>query len=201
MNWVKKLSRKKDMKSIFALSSVPLVMTLGNSMLIPVLPMIEKNLNISSFQVSLIITVYSVVAIVCIPIAGYLSDRFGRKKIMLPCLLIAGSGGAVAGFASTFMKDPYAMILAGRVLQGIGSAGAAPIVMPFIGDLFQNDEEVSAGLGDIETANTAGKVLSPIFGAFLASWFWFVPFWFIPFCLLTAFFSSCFLFPNRGEQR
>ncbi|MCY9269632.1 MFS transporter, partial [Bacillus licheniformis] len=53
------------MKSIFALSSVPLVMTLGNSMLIPVLPVIEKKLNISSFQVSLIITVYSIVAIVC----------------------------------------------------------------------------------------------------------------------------------------
>lgn len=43
MNWVKKVEQKKDMKSIFALSSVPLVMTLGNSMLIPVLPVIEKN--------------------------------------------------------------------------------------------------------------------------------------------------------------
>lgn len=50
------------------------------------------------------------------------------------------------------------MILAGRVLQGIGSAGAAPIVMPFIGDLFKGDDEkVSAGLGDIETANTSGR--------------------------------------------
>lgn len=121
------------MKNIIALSSVPLVMTLGNSMLIPVLPMMEKKLSVTSFQVSLIITVYSVVAIICIPIAGYLSDRFGRKKILLPCLLIAGLGGLVAAVASTFMKNPYAMILAGRVLQGIGSAGAAPIVMPFIG--------------------------------------------------------------------
>ncbi|MGV2910212.1 MFS transporter, partial [Bacillus safensis] len=73
-------------KNIIALSSVPLIMTLGNSMLIPVLPEIEKKLSITSFQVSLIITVYSVVAILCIPIAGYLSDRIGRKKILLPCL-------------------------------------------------------------------------------------------------------------------
>ena len=77
-----------------------------------------------------------------------------------------GSWRSVSRFGFNFFNDPFAMILAGRVLQGIGSAGAAPIVMPFIGDLFQNDEEISAGLGDIETANTAGKVLSPILGAF-----------------------------------
>ncbi|MCY7781717.1 MULTISPECIES: bacillibactin exporter BcbE [unclassified Bacillus (in: firmicutes)] len=189
------------MKTIIALSSVPLVMTLGNSMLIPVLPMMEKKLSVTSFQVSLIITVYSVVAIICIPIAGYLSDRFGRKKILLPCLIIAGLGGVVAAFASTYMKNPYAMILAGRVLQGIGSAGAAPIVMPFIGDLFEGDDEkVSAGLGDIETANTSGKVLSPILGALLASWYWFVPFWFIPFFCLVSFLLVLFLVPKPEED-
>ncbi|MFN2746290.1 MFS transporter [Bacillus sp. z60-18] len=194
------MSKKKGVKSIVALSSVPLVMTLGNSMLIPVLPVIEKKLNISSFQVSLIITVYSIVAIICIPITGYLSDRFGRKKVMLPCLVIAGAGGALAGFAAPFFKEPYAMILAGRVLQGIGSAGAAPVVMPFIGDLFQNDEDISAGLGDIETANTAGKVLSPILGAFLASWVWFMPFWFIPVVSLASFFLVLFFVPKPKEK-
>ncbi|AMA54698.1 MFS transporter [Bacillus inaquosorum] len=195
------LREKNGMKNIIALSSVPLVMTLGNSMLIPVLPMMEKKLSVTSFQVSLIITVYSVVAIICIPIAGYLSDRFGRKKILLPCLLIAGLGGVVAAFASTYMKNPYAMILAGRVLQGIGSAGAAPIVMPFIGDLFEGDDEkVSAGLGDIETANTSGKVLSPILGALLASWYWFVPFWFIPFFCLISFLLVLFLVSKPEED-
>ncbi|MEG9463693.1 MAG: MFS transporter, partial [Bacillus amyloliquefaciens] len=176
------MSKKKNgTKNIIALASVPLVMTLGNSMLIPVLPMIEKKLSISSFQVSLIITVYSIVAIICIPIAGYLSDKFGRKKVLLPCLLIAGAGGALAAIASTAFKHPYPIILAGRVLQGIGSAGAAPVVMPFIGDLFKGDDErITAGLGDIETSNTAGKVISPILGSLLAAWFWFMPFWFIP---------------------
>ncbi|MCM3594235.1 MFS transporter [Metabacillus idriensis] len=171
---------------LIALSSVPLVMTLGNSMLIPVLPLIEKQLGISSFQVSLIITVYSVVAILLIPVAGYLSDRFGRKLVMVPCLLIAGAGGAVSGWASWTLDDPFTMILLGRVLQGIGSAGAAPVVIPLIGDMFEKDEEVSSGLGLIETANTAGKVLSPIIGALLATFVWFLPFWFIPFFSLIS---------------
>ncbi len=172
-------ARKK--LDLLALSSVPLVMTLGNSMLIPVLPQISKKLGISAFQVSLIITVYSIVAILLIPIAGYLSDRFGRKAVMVPCLIIAGLGGAVSGWASWKMNDPYIMILLGRVLQGIGSAGAAPVVMPLIGDMFDDDEQISAGLGLTETANTAGKVLSPILGAVLAAFVWFLPFWFIPF--------------------
>ncbi len=70
-------------------------MTLGNSMLIPILPTIEKKLHISSFQVSMIITIYSIVAILLIPIAGYLSDRWGRKMVMVPSLLIAAIGGAI----------------------------------------------------------------------------------------------------------
>jgi ACDE family multidrug resistance protein len=86
---VKRMGEKKKL-DLIPLSSVLLVMTVGNSMLMPVLPLIEKQLGISSFQVSLIITVYSVVAILLIPVAGYLSDRFGRKLVKVPCLLIYG---------------------------------------------------------------------------------------------------------------
>ncbi|MBD1379280.1 MFS transporter [Metabacillus arenae] len=175
------MGEQKKKRDLIALSSVPLVMTLGNSMLIPVLPEIERELKISSFQVSLIITVYSIVAILLIPVAGYLSDRFGRKIVMVPCLIIAGLGGAVAGWAAWKVQSPFYLILAGRVLQGIGSAGAAPVVIPLIGDMFENNKEVSSGLGLIETANTGGKVLSPIIGAALALFIWFLPFWFIPF--------------------
>ena len=78
---------------IISLASIPLVMTLGNSMLIPVLPILEKKVGISSFQTSMIITSYSVAAILLIPIAGYLSDRIGRKKVILPCLILALIGG------------------------------------------------------------------------------------------------------------
>ncbi|WP_347553243.1 MFS transporter (plasmid) [Pseudalkalibacillus hwajinpoensis] len=168
-------------------------MTLGNSMLIPVLPLIEKKLRISSFQVSLIITVYSIVAIALIPIAGYLSDRLGRRVIMIPCLVLAGIGGVVSGWASWQMDDPFHMILVGRVLQGIGSAGAAPVVIPLIGDMFSDDKEITAGLGTIETSNTVGKVLSPIIGALLASFIWFLPFWFIPFFSLISVLLVIFL--------
>ncbi|WP_216831565.1 MFS transporter [Alkalihalobacterium elongatum] len=177
---------EKKTWDLVSIASIPLVMTLGNSMLIPVLPAIEKELNISSLQVSMIITVYSVIAIICIPIAGYMSDRYGRKKIIIPSLIIAGIGGLISGFASWQIENPYSVIIFGRFLQGLGAAGASPIVLPLVGDIFKQESEVSEGLGVVETSNTFGKVLSPILGAILASWVWFMPFFAFPvFCTIS----------------
>ncbi|MFK3960113.1 MFS transporter [Guptibacillus hwajinpoensis] len=187
---------------LISLASIPLVMTLGNSMLIPVLPIIEKKLSITSFKVSMIITVYSIAAILLIPIAGYLSDRYGRKKVIIPSLFIAGIGGFVTGWASWSLDNPYVMILIGRVLQGIGSSGAAPVVLPLVGDLFKSDKDVSAGLGLIETSNTVGKVLSPILGALLASFLWYLPFLSIPVFSLISILLVVFLVksPEKNEE-
>jgi MFS transporter, ACDE family, multidrug resistance protein len=191
MEWIEQMpkqERKAEGKGwvIASLASIPLVMTLGNSMLIPVLPMIEKQLHITSFQSSLLITMYSVVAIIFIPISGYISDRIGRKKVIIPSLLLAAIGGFISGWASWKMNEPYGMIVAGRMLQGLGAAGAFPIVLPLVGDLFPNDSEASSCLGTIETANTFGKVLSPILGAMFASIVWFLPFFAFPlFCAIS----------------
>lgn len=191
MEWIETMPEQTGKKInktgiIASLASIPLVMTLGNSMLIPVLPTMEKQLHITPFQSSLFITVYSIVAIIFIPVAGYVSDRFGRKKVIIPSLLLAAAGGVVSGWAAWKMADPYGTIVAGRMLQGLGAAGAFPIVLPLVGDLFPDDNEASSCLGMIETANTLGKVLSPILGAVLASMVWFLPFFAFPlFCSIS----------------
>lgn len=178
--------KEKKTWDLISLASIPLVMTLGNSMLIPVLPTIEKELEISSLQVSMIITVYSVVAIILIPIAGYLSDQYGRKRIIIPSLIVAALGGLISGWAAWKVDQAFSLIIIGRLLQGVGAAGAAPIVMPLVGDIFQDESDVSHGLGVIETSNTLGKVLSPILGAALAAIVWFMPFFAFPvFCLVS----------------
>lgn len=169
-------------------------MTLANSMLIPVLPLMKKKLNISSVQSSLIITVYAAVSIICIPIAGYLSDRYGRKIVIIIGLSIAAIGGLISGLAAWLMHSHvYAVILAGRFIQGIGAAGAFPIVLPLVGDMFESEEEVSSGLGMIETSNTFGKVLSPVLGSALALVIWYLPLAVIPFISLISIIGVIFL--------
>ncbi len=195
---------KKNKGALVALASIPLIMTLGNSMLLPILPQISRELDITAFQVSMIITVYGLIAILMIPIAGYLSDRFGRKIVILPSLILAAAGGSVCIAAAWLMdgESAYWVILAGRFLQGIGAAGAFPIVLPFVGDLFKEEEEVSKGLGIIETSNTFGKVLSPILGAYLGTLLWYAPFIAIPILCLISFLLVLFLVkkPKKDEQ-
>ncbi len=186
--------------AIISLASVPLIMTLGNSMLIPILPVMEKKLDISSLQSSYIITVYSIVAILFIPIAGYLSDRYGRKIVIVPALILTGIGGLIAGFAAWKMDQAFTVILIGRILQGIGASGAMPIVLPLVGDMFRRDNEASSTLGIIETSNTIGKVLSPILGSALAAIVWFLPFFSIPvFCTISVL-MIIFLIKNKTKN-
>lgn len=187
--------------SIISVASIPLIMTLGNSMLIPVLPIMEKKLEITKLQSSLVITVYSIVAIFLIPVAGFLSDKYGRKIVIIPSLIIAGIGGLISGWAAWKMNSPYTAILIGRVLQGVGAAGAFPIVLPLIGDMFKRDKDVSATLGVVETSNTFGKVLSPILGSILAGIIWFLPFLSIPLFSLVSVLLIIFLVKKPKGDR
>ena len=94
------------------LCGVPFVMVLGNSMLIPVFPQMKQAMNLTQFQVGLIVTFFSLPAGILIPFAGYLSDRFGRKVIIVPALFLYGFGGLVSGFAA--VAEAPSIVLAGR---------------------------------------------------------------------------------------
>lgn len=165
--------------SLWTLSSVPFVMVLSNSMLIPVLPTMQKALQVTSFQVGLIITAFSVSAGLTIPLGGYLSDRIGRKAVIIPALFIFGLGGLLAGLAPLGLSAPFAAILGARIVQGIGGGGLYQVAMALTGDIFQGAER-SKALGLLEAANGVGKVVAPIIGASVGLLTWFAPYYVYP---------------------
>ena len=167
--------KKDSLIKLIALSGVPLVMVLGNSMLIPVFPEMQRSLDISKLQVGLTITLFSLPAGITIPIMGFLCDKIGRKKIIVPSLIIYGIGGLISGAAITFFGKSFIILLVGRVVQGIGAAGTAPIAMALVSDIFTSNER-SKALGSIEAANGLGKVLSPILGSAIALIIWYAIF-------------------------
>ncbi|WP_180320847.1 MFS transporter [Alkalihalobacterium bogoriense] len=175
-------------------------MTLGNSMLIPILPQMEKELGITAFQASLTITIFSITAAISIPILGYLSDRFSRKAIIIPALSLYGIGGLLAGIASAWFGNPYLWIMVGRALQGIGAAGTAPIAMALTGDLFKGGDQ-SKVLGIVEASNGFGKVLSPIVGSLLALLVWYGPFWGFPIFVIISLLLTAFFVKEKKKKK
>jgi len=174
---------KGKLSEFIALASVPLVLVLGNSMLVPILPDMQEKLGISKFQSSLVITLFSVTAGLIIPVSGYLSDRFSRKAIIIPSLIIYGAAGVLAGFGAIW--NSYTVIIIARAIQGLGAAGTAPIAMALAGDLYSGATE-SKALGLTEASNGTGKVVSPILGSLLALLVWYAAFFAFPvFCLLA----------------
>lgn len=158
------------------LATVPFIMVLGNSMLIPVLPKMQSVMHLSKFQVGLLITIFSIPAGLIIPWAGMLSDRVGRKTIIVPALVVYGVGGLIAGASALLLGEKaYWPMMAGRLIQGVGAGGTYQLAMALTGDIFKTAERTKA-LGLLEASNGMGKVVSPIAGAAAALIIWFAPF-------------------------
>ena len=153
-----------------------MVMVLGNSLLIPVLPSMVESLDISELQAGLTITAFSIAAGVTIPFAGLLSDRVGRKKVIVPSLILYGLAGVAAGFTGMILKEKsLILLLVLRAIQGIGAGGTFQIAMALTGDLFTSGTRTRA-LGYLEASNGLGKVIAPLIGATLAALVWYAPF-------------------------
>ncbi|NRF90782.1 MFS transporter [Paenibacillus frigoriresistens] len=191
-------NKKSHIWEYVALATIPLVLVLGNSMLVPILPDMQEKMGISRFQSSLVITLFSITAGLIIPVSGYLSDRFTRKAVIIPSLIIYGSAGVLAGFAAVW--NSYPIMIASRAIQGLGAAGTAPIAMALVGDLYKGGE-ASKALGLIEASNGTGKVVSPILGSLLALIVWFAPFFAFPIFCILALLAVIFLIKEPPKEK
>ena len=153
------------------LATVPFVMVLGNSMLIPIFPQLKGDAP-NPVPGRSHHHRFFLPAGLLIPFTGAASDHVGRKTIMAPFLALYGLGGLIAGFAALLLDNPFPVVVAGRIVQGIGAGGTYQLAMALTGDIFQSNERVKC-LGYLEAANGLGKVLSPILGSLfgLISWY------------------------------
>ncbi len=161
--------------TLVVLCLVPAVMVLGNAALIPALPGMRATLGLAPAQIALLITVFSGAAGVALPLAGPLSDRWGRKPVIVSALIIYGIGSGIATLAALWPSLTWVLLLAGRTVQGIGAAGTQPIAWAMAGDLYSGAVREKT-LGLMETSNGLSKVVSPILGAVVAAQSWVGPF-------------------------
>ena len=136
----------------------------AETMLIPAIPDIIKDFQVSYSMSSWILTAYLVTGAVTTPIAGKLSDIYGKKKVLLIIMIIYAVGVFIGGFATNIY-----FLLSVRAIQGIGMS-MFPIAFGIIRDQFPR-EKISIGQGVISSMFAAGATIGLSIGAFIVQFF------------------------------
>ncbi len=143
------------------------VAMLPNSVLFPASRDIAAHLHVPISFIGLMISVYSVAYLVVTPVLGVISDRLGRKWI-----LVVGLGLFSIGGLFPLVTHLQWLILGGRALMGAGSAGIMPTVLSIIGDEFEAGERRRQALAWISTAIAVAEAILPFFSGVIDSLSW-----------------------------
>ena len=144
---------------------------MGIGLVVPIMPTYMDVLHISGSVVGLLVAAFSFTQLIFSPLAGRLSDTWGRKKIIVIGMLIFSISELIFGLSNT----PF-FLFASRMLGGIGAALIMPAVMAYTADV-TTGEERGKGMGFINAAITTGFIIGPGIGGFIAEYGIRVPFY------------------------
>ncbi len=137
---------------------------LGFGILIPILPTFTKvELHCPESYVGIAIAIYSLVQFLFNPVFGTLSDRHGRRKIILFTLFLNAIGYLIFAYTHSF-----AMLILSRVVAGLGGSSIG-VAQAYISDVTTKAER-SKGMGMIGVAFGLGFVFGPIIGGLLSKY-------------------------------
>jgi len=137
---------------------------LGFGILIPILPSFSiKILKIDEAQIGIALAIYSFVQFIFNPILGKLSDKRGRKPVIVFCLFLNAVGYIIFSFTHS-----YLLLLTSRVIAGIGGSSIG-VAQAYIADVTTRENR-SKGMGIIGAAFGLGFVFGPLIGGFLANY-------------------------------
>ncbi|MDT3435598.1 MFS transporter [Haloarcula sp. 1CSR25-25] len=143
---------------------------LGVPLIGPTLPIFRDAFGLSDAEASLLVAGYFVVGIVLSPFIGVLTDRVGRKRMLVTGLLTFGLLGGGIAFAPSFE-----VVMALRVLQGTGAAAIFITTVTIVGDTFEGPQRNTV-LGFNIAVLSASAALFPVVGGVLVGFGWNAPF-------------------------
>jgi DHA1 family multidrug resistance protein-like MFS transporter len=150
-------------RNLYILTFTLFVVMLGYGIIIPILPFYIESMDAGGTELGLLMASYAVMRLICGPIWGSLSDRMGRKPILL-----IGISGYVITMLWFGLATELWMLFAARILSGILSSATAPTTMAYIGDSTP-EKERGGGMGLLGAAGGVGTIFGPVLGGFLAN--------------------------------
>lgn len=168
---------------------------LGFGIVIPVLPFYIKSFGASDFTITALFSVFSLFSFISAPFLGALSDRIGRRPVLILSIASTALGWLI--FASA--KSLPLMFLA-RIIDG-AAAGNIPIAQSYLSDMSKDHKDRTANLGLIGAMFGIGLTIGPMIGGFLGSISHTLPFWVVGAMAAINALMALFRLPETHHNR
>ena len=155
-------------RHIFFVLAVSAVMmsSIDSTIVAVAIPQLTTALDAPLLYVGWTITAYQLVQVVMLPLAGKLSDSFGRKKVFLSCVSIFTLGSLLCGLAPSIW-----FLVGARALQAVGGGGLLPSAVGVISDAYRERRAQARGM--FSSVMPIGAIVGPNLGGFiLEHWTW-----------------------------
>lgn len=167
---------------------------IGLGVVIPILPFYVSNFSNSALLVTSLLAVYALFSFFSAPVIGAISDRVGRRPMLIMSIFSTAIGWFVFAGASNIL-----FLFIGRILDGI-MAGNFPITQSYFSDIAKDDKERAANLGLIGAVFGIGFIFGPLIGGILGQFGHSVPFWFVGGLALFNGILALFILPETHKN-
>jgi MFS transporter, DHA1 family, tetracycline resistance protein len=157
--------KNKALATVFLIIFIDL---LGFSLILPLLPYYAAQFDASAFEIGLLVASFAATQFIAAPFLGRLSDRFGRR----PVLLLSIFGNAI-GFIILGLATNLWILFGARLFSGLLSSNIS-VAQAYISDVTE-EKDRARGLGLIGAAFGLGFIIGPAIGGFLSRWGYDVP--------------------------
>jgi len=148
-----------------AVMSATLMQVLDTTIVNVALPDMQGNFGATSDQISWVLTSYLVASAICMPLTGYFSDIWGRKRYLMFGIVGFTITSALCGIA-----ENIGMMVFFRVLQGVFGAALVPLSQAILTDIYPIEQRGKA-MAIWGTGITVGPILGPTLGGYLTEYF------------------------------
>lgn len=186
----------KEVKKIIAVVIFcELLICLGMSLIFPVMPFIKNEYHFSAFDMGVMSSLFAFVQFVASPVVGRISDRTGRKPMLVWGLLVFSLAEFVFAAASHLWLFDLS-----RAVDGLSAAMFVPTSMALAADLTSVKDRAKV-IGWLSAAFSGGLILGPGLGGILANISYKFPFWIAGILGLVSTFVAMVLLPRDDDER
>jgi len=159
-------------RSILLLFFTLFIVMVGFGIIIPIMPFYVESMGATSLHLGLLMSSFSLVQFIFAPFWGNLSDRIGRRP-----LILIGLAGYIISYLLMSVATTIWMLFAARILGGILSSATLPTAQAYVADS-TTEKERGGGMGMLGAAMGLGMVFGPAIGGMLSSFGLAAPFYF-----------------------